>query len=231
MRMRKKKYLEQRLDSVGRYAVDLAVVPKDHRQLSDITAYIDQEALYGRVAPLHLEIGCGKGGFVTEMAGRMPEADFLAVERISNVLVAAMENAAERRVPNVRFMLTGAEYLSAYIPPHSISRIYLNFSTPLPKNGYEQQRLTSIKMLELYKTLMACGAEIWQKTDSEEFFEYSYANYLSCGYEVYMVSRDWHRDARRGSDDVVTEYERRYSDMGKPIYAVRARYIGAHGQI
>ena len=205
--------------------LDLPTLPLDVRRALEIEAYIDVEAIFGRRAPVHLEIGCGRGGYVVEMARRHPEIDFLAVEKISNVAVSAMENMKDAGLSNVRIMITGAEYLASYLPPHSVDRIYLNFSTPLMKRGYEVSRLTSPRLLDMYKKILIPAGSIFQKTDSEDFFNFSLESYVATGYTLRNISKDLHGDSL-SIDDVMTEYESKFVSMGLPIYRVEAYVDG-----
>ena len=226
MRMRRKKNLDTRITSSSDFMIDLPILPLDVRKANEIRSYLDLEVIFGRRAPLHLEIGCGRGGFVVEMARLHPEVDFLAVEKISNVAVSAMEKVRDSGLTNVRIMITGAEYLSSYLPPHSIDRIYLNFSTPMMKRGYEVSRLTSPRLLSMYRGLLVDGGSIWQKTDNEPFFDFSLESYREVGYTLAKVTRDLHGEGGV-EGDVMTEYERKFVSMGLPIYRVEA-YIHHH---
>ena len=85
--------------------------------------HTDLAALFGNDNPVHLEIGCGKGGFVTEAARRNPDVNFLAVEKTANVIVCGCEKVMEAGLSNVRFLKLGAEYLWRYLPTQSIGRL------------------------------------------------------------------------------------------------------------
>ncbi|MEG1536346.1 MAG: methyltransferase domain-containing protein, partial [Clostridia bacterium] len=140
MRLRKKKFLSERIDEVN----DLLLVdnklyiydkPEEER-----FERVDLAQTFGNNNPVWLEIGCGKGKFVCEMATKYPNINFIAVERVSNVIVSACERAFEEGLQNVRFVICMAENLYYYLPQNSISRIYLNFSCPYPKHTYANRR-------------------------------------------------------------------------------------------
>lgn len=218
MRMRKKRHLEPRLEACG----DLIVVRgRPMLNLKEAAehyrALLDYRALFGNDAPVHLEIGCGNGGFIRTLAKREPETNFLAVEISSNVILAAAEGAKEEEVQNVRFLNIPAEILPCYVPEESVSKIYLNFSTPLPETSRERQRLTSARFLRIYRALLLPGGTIEQKTDSEPFFDYSLAKFAENGFTVTEVTRDLHH-SRWAKDNIVTEYERTFSEKGLPIF-------------
>lgn len=230
MRMRKKKNLNERLAAVS----DILIMPQnDDRHFGshgDSSDLIDFENLFGNNNPAHIEIGCGKGQFIRTLAEREPGINFLAVEKLPNVIVAACEelyNINGRRqdgggqnLPNLRYLCIGAEYLPRYIPKKSVSRIYLNFSCPYPKESYASHRLTSPNMLKRHKELLAEGAEIYQKTDNTRFFEYSIEQLSLAGFLIKNVSLDLHHSAFEGN--IITEYESRFSSQGLPIYRLEA---------
>jgi len=219
MRMRRKKHLDERLNSVSELIINLWV-DTVRFDADDQPIYLDFEALFGNNHPVEMEIGCGKGGFICELAARHPETNFLAVELYANVLVSACEKAKEMGLNNIRFLSGNAEYLDRFIPPHSISRLYLNFSTPFPKKRQATHRLTHPHFLEMYKGLLTKGASVIQKTDGRVFFQYSLESMSQCGYTLKNVSLDLHADGIE--DNIVTEYERRFIAQGLPIYRVEA---------
>lgn len=219
MRMRRKKHLDERLDQVSNQIINLWV---DQVQFDadEAPKYLDFSALFGNDNPVEMEIGCGKGGFICELAARHPDVNFLAVELYANVLVSACETAQKRGLTNIRFLSGNAEYLARFIPPHSIRRLYLNFSTPFPKKRQATHRLTHPHFLEMYKELLVPGATLIQKTDGRVFFQYSLESLSQCGYTLKNVSLDLHTDGIE--DNIVTEYESRFVAQGLPIYRVEA---------
>ena len=217
--MRKKKHLEEKLARCVNL-IEFPPVTKDYREEIKEKAYLDFSVLFGNDHPVQMEIGCGKGRFITELGKREPGINFLAVEVNRSVLCSACELALAEHVDNVRFLHLGAEVLAKYIPPHCIGRIYLNFSCPFPKKAYENKRLTNLRFLESYKELLASGAEIHQKTDNMHFFEYSLEQYSLAGYKIKNVSLDLH--AAGFEENIMTEYEKRFTDLGQPIYRLEA---------
>ena len=185
-------------------------------------ALLNFAEIFGNDHPVGLEVGCGNGGFILELARRNPEVNYLAVEICTNVVLTAMERIRREGIQNVRFLNIPAETLPCYIPEGSIRKIYLNFSTPLPAANCEKQRLTSARFLAIYRSLLVEGGEISQKTDSEPFFDYSLESYRSCGYEVLLETRDLHKSAY-AAGNIVTEYEANFLKQGKPIYMCLVR--------
>ncbi len=220
MRMRKKKHLSERLSGVSDY---LYISDSEDRNFNTAVLnkdYIDLQEWFGNNNPLYLEIGCGKGRFAVEYAKRHPEINLLAVEKDGNVIVSACELAKAEGLKNLRFLKAGAEYLERHLHEKSVERIFLNFSCPFPKNKYASHRLTNHTFLDIYRRLLAQGAEIHQKTDNMHFFEFSLEQFSSSGYALKNVSLDLHNSDFEGN--IVTEYEQRFSSQGMPIYRLEA---------
>ena len=220
MRMRRKKHLEERLDQVSDRIINLWV-DTVRFDADEAPKHLNFRELFGNDNPVEMEIGCGKGGFICELAARNPDVNYLAVELYANVLVSACESADKRGLNNIRFLSGNAEYLDRFIPPHSIRRLYLNFSTPFPKKRQATHRLTHPHFLQMYRRLLAEDATLVQKTDGRVFFQYSLESLSQCGYTLNNVSLDLHADGIE--DNIVTEYESRFVAQGLPIYRVEAK--------
>lgn len=217
MRMRKKRHLEPRMERCAAILLARGKPCKNLKEAAEQYRFLLNYAeIFGNDDPVELEIGCGNGGFLLEKAKREPAVNFLAVELCTNVILTAMERTMAAELPNVRFLNIPAEILQCYIPEHSVRKIYLNFSTPLPEKSREKQRLTSQRFLEIYKTLLVSGGAIEQKTDSTEFFDYSLSQYEAAGFSVEGVTRDLHNSAY-AQENIVTEYEANFTAQGKPI--------------
>ncbi len=220
MRMRKKKNLETRLEEVKSYILDTDCEEKDFEKAVVEKSLFDFENIFGNNNPVRLEIGCGKGQFVCEMAKRNPHINFIAVEKVKNVIVAACEKAKAEEITNIRFIAGCAEYLPRFIPEKSVELIYLNFSCPFPKAKYKRHRLTHRFFLSIYEKLLKDGGEIHQKTDNMHFFEFSIEEFSASAYTIKNISLDLHNSDFEGN--IVTEYEKRFSDLGQPIYRLEA---------
>ncbi len=206
MRMRARNHLEERLASCKNITLE---------------NYDDAARTFVGSSPLHIEIGCGKGGFITQTASLNPDVRYIAVEKVSNVIVLAMEKAAAANLSNIRFMRGNFQFLSESFPDKSVDRIYLNFSDPWPKKGYAKRRLTHGGFLEIYKRLLKDGGEICFKTDNRELFDFSLESFPENGFEVSCVTYDLHNSSFEGN--VMTEYETRFSQMGVPICRLVAK--------
>ena len=224
MRMRLKKHLDERIAEVT--SVLLAREGDGFYKLTEAEKqhFVQQpQTIFGKAQganPLTLEIGCGKGAWAIQSAEQHPNINYIGVEKLSNVIVVACEQAHELNLPNLRFLNVRAENLHNFLPPRSVDTIALNFSCPFPKKTYANRRLTSKYFLNMYKNLLKDNGAICQKTDDLSFFEWSIESYRSNGYEVYDVCYDL---AENADGNIVTEYESKFRALGKPIYSLKAR--------
>ena len=220
MRMKRLKHLDDRKSAVGGMLISAISDDLNFATAGDKKDFLDLKEWFGVTRPLWLEIGCGKGQFACELAKQNPDINIVAVEKNTNVIVQACEKAIEMGVDNVRFLKCGAEYITKYLKPHSIERIFLNFSCPFPKKSHASHRLTSSTFLPLYKELLSHGAEIHQKTDNRQLFEFSLEQLSNHGFALKNISLDLHNSDFEGN--IVTEYEQRFVSQGLPIYRLEA---------
>ncbi len=171
-------------------------------------------------SPLHIEIGCGKGAFICAAAALHPEINYIAVEKISNVIVLAMEKAKEANLKNLKFIRGDFSLIAQDFPDGCADRIYLNFSDPWPKTGYAKRRLTHGAFLELYKRILKTGGEIHFKTDNRPLFEFSLETFPENGFALKNITFDLHNSGFEGN--IMTEYEKRFSEAGTPICRLEA---------
>ena len=219
MRMRKKKHGAERIAACAEYLIG------DVAPLAKLAS--EPAAIFPEAKPIHMEIGCGKGSFAVGMARKHPEWNFIAVEKIADVACCALEKAkataCDREADNLRFLIGDAQHLAEWVEPHSISRIYLNFSDPWPKSGYAKRRLTHRGFLELYKNVLVEGGELYLKTDNEGLFDFSLEEFEAMGLTLLFSSRDFHKTPE-AEGNVMTEYETNFSSQGMPIYCARVRF-------
>lgn len=205
MRMRTRKHLDERLNDCS--AIFFGSADE-----------IDKDFLRH---PLHMEIGCGKGRFITQLAARNPDVNYLVSEMIDNVIVLAAEKVMKAELKNVRFAAGDFKNLVDFIPEGAVDRIYLNFSDPWPKKGHAKRRLTHKNFLDLYKKILAPDGEIHFKTDNRPLFDFSLESFAENGFELSDVTYDLHQSGFEGN--IMTEYEERFSGMGVKINRVVAR--------
>lgn len=225
MRMKRLKHLDDRKANCGEMLISGISDVLDFSKAAQQKDYIDIKGWFGcDDKPLWLDIGCGKGQFACELAKQNPNINIIAVEKNTNVIVKACEKAIASNIQNVRFLKCGAEYLTKFLKPSSVGRIYLNFSCPFPKKSHVSHRLTSPTFLKLYKELLCEGAEIHQKTDNKVLFEYSIEQLSQFGFTLKNISLDLHNSGFE--NNIVTEYEQKFVSQGLPIYRLEAYLKG-----
>lgn len=212
MRMRKKKHLDERLK-----ACEALLCEKPEAPIESSLRHFEREA------PLCLEIGCGKGGFACGMAAKHPESCFYAMERIPNVMTAAVERAKadadSRPTDNLRFIVANAEALNEWFAPHSIDTLYLNFSDPWPKERHAKRRLTHRRFLSLYFGILKENGQICFKTDNAGLFAFTLEELAALGITPTFLTDDLHA-SERAAENVMTEYEKNFSEKGFSIHMV-----------
>lgn len=172
--------------------------------------------------PLHLEIGCGRGRFVYEAAKAHPDRNYLGLELVPEILRSAIErySAQEDFPPNLRYAWLHAEHLGDRIAPGSVAHIYLHFSDPWPKNRHEKRRLTYDTFLKIYEQLLDTQGALTLKTDHTDLYTYSLWALTQRKWIVRAASFDYY--ATDPSDNIATEYERRFVDQGMAIKHILA---------
>ena len=175
------------------------------------------QELFERQAPLHVEIGMGKGQFLTTLAARNPEINYIGIEKYSSVLVRAVQKQDELQLPNIRFVRMDAEGVGDVFAPDEVDKIYLNFSDPWPKDRHAKRRLTSKEFLGRYEGILKDGGVVEFKTDKQDLFTFSLESVEEAGWKLLASTRDLHNHAEMNEGNVMTEYEERFSQKGNPI--------------
>lgn len=220
MRMRRKKNLDERIAACKEVMLYMQCQNEHADDPLSEEFFADSRKVFGNDNPLYLEIGCGKGGFAIEFARQNSDINLIAVEKTPNVLVTGMEEQMKLRLPNLKFCMGQAEYLDHLFHDGTIDRIFLNFSCPFPKKRYAMHRLTHARFLAIYHKIMKENAEIHQKTDNMHFFEFSIEQLSNNGFPLKNISLDLHNSGFEGN--IMTEYEKRFTDLGQPIYRLEA---------
>ena len=172
--------------------------------------------------PLHIEIGMGKGQFLLTLAAENPQINYVGIERYSSVLLRAVEKfqelEAEGKAPaNIRFICMDANDLPTVFAPAEVSRIYLNFSDPWPKDRHAKRRLTSQTFLGRYDKILKPEGHVEFKTDNKDLFQFSLEQVEPAGWHLDAFTWDLHHDETLNQGNVMTEYEQKFSSMGNPI--------------
>lgn len=178
---------------------------------------------FGKDAPVHVEIGMGKGKFLMTMAEQNPGINYIGVEKYASVLIRAIAKKKEREdLANSAFLAVDAKELLDIFAKGEVDRIYLNFSDPWPKERHARRRLTSREFLACYEQFLAPGGELCFKTDNRALFDFSLEEALAAGWEVSEVTYDLHH-SEYAEGNVMTEYEEKFSAAGNFICRMTAR--------
>ncbi|MCD8125836.1 MAG: tRNA (guanosine(46)-N7)-methyltransferase TrmB [Lachnospiraceae bacterium] len=174
------------------------------------------QSVFPEARPLHVEIGMGKGQFLTEMARAHPDINYLGIEKFSSVLVRAVQKQEALEFPNLRLIRMDAEDLLSAFAEGEVDRIYLNFSDPWPKDRHAKRRLTSENFLRRYDVILAKEGRLEFKTDNRELFDFSLESIRDHGWQLLAVTYDLHH-SELAEGNIRTEYEERFSALGHPI--------------
>ena len=169
--------------------------------------------------PTYIEIGMGKGKFIIENAINNPNINYIGIEKFDSVIVRAIEKVEELDIPNLKFIRMDATRIDEVFNKE-INKIYLNFSDPWPKDRHSKRRLTSSIFLEKYDKVFRNDNIIEMKTDNIDLFNYSVDSLKEYGYNIEYLTNDLHKE---NVDNVMTEYEERFSKLNIKINKLIAR--------
>ena len=178
-------------------------------------------SVFNNENPIHIEIGCGKGKFISELASINPNINYIAIEKFDSVLLRTAEKLEEMELNNLKIVLIDADKLTDYFNEKEIDLIYINFSDPWPKFGHRKRRLTYKTFLDSYKFILKDDGAVYQKTDNRKLFEFSLESLNNYGLVLSNISLDLHNSDY--PDNIMTEYEKRFTDLGQPIYRLEAK--------
>lgn len=199
MRLRKKPHTDEKLQNFA-----------DFVTVGDVQPIIKNPA-----RELYVELGTGKGDFITRIAERKPQINFIGLEVEATCVLAAARKVRDKNLSNVKLIVFDVANITELFAEHEVDRLFINFCDPWPKKRHAKRRLTNIKFLELYRKILKDGGEIYFKTDNRGLFDYSLEQFTEAGLEVSNVTNDLH--ANEPSDNIRTEYETKFSEQGVPI--------------
>ena len=217
MRIRRKKWAREELDN-SKFYIDLPEVNKGKWRV-----------LFKNSNPLHIELGCGKGSFIANLASQNRNINYIAVDMIEAMLGLSKRNIEKaynfENPENLFLIRENIELIDrVFDKEDKIERIYINFCNPWPKKKHNKKRLTYPRQLEMYKAFLVDNGEIYFKTDSDFLFEDSLEYFKSSGFEIEKMTYDLHsEDIFEGN--IETEHEKMFSDEGIKIKALIARKI------
>lgn len=172
--------------------------------------------------PIYIEIGMGKGQFLTTLAKQNPDINYVGIEKYSSVLLRGLQKMEEDPVENVRFIRMDAETICDTFAKDEVSKIYLNFSDPWPKDRHAKRRLTSRQFFARYDKILKADGVVEFKTDNVDLFDFSLEEVKEANWNLDAFTRDLHHDDSMNQGNVMTEYEERFSSMGNPIHKLIA---------
>lgn len=178
------------------------------------------QQLFENKNPIYIEVGTGKGQFLTGMAQKYSDINFIGVEKYDSVLLTALERVKNLELTNLKFLNEDVVELLQFFDANEISRVFINFTDPWPKKRHEKRRLTYKDYLSLYETVLHSDGEIHLKTDNQGLFEYSLESFSRYGLMIKNVSLDLHKSDYEGN--IMTEYEEKFSNKGMRIYRCEA---------
>lgn len=211
MRVRKRKGAEEHLANHPQYVI-----------LEPEAAKGKWHELFGNDNPIHIEVGSGKGAFITGMAKQNPDINYIGIDIQLSVLSYALDKVLASGAENVKLLRVDGSSLTNYFADGEVDMMYLNFSDPWPKSRHEKRRLTYKTFLDTYKQILPENGEIHFKTDNRGLFEYSLTSFSKYGMVLNKVWLDLHASDYEGN--VMTEYERKFSEKGQVIYRVEAQF-------
>lgn len=176
-------------------------------------------SIFGNDAPIHIEIGMGKGRFVTDMARLHPEINYIGIERYTSVLLRAVQKRDQlEEIPNLYYMCVDAREIPEIFSEEEVSKIYLNFSDPWPKDRHAKRRLPSKEFLERYDKILKKDGNVEFKTDNRGLFDFALEETKIAGWNLDACTFDLHHDEELVKGNVMTEYEEKFSSIGNPIH-------------
>lgn len=180
------------------------------------------QSRFAQNQPIHIEVGSGKGRFITEMAKLNPHINYISIEIQASVIIDVLDKQIDAQLPNLQLLHADGRDLSQYFAKGEVSRVYLNFSDPWPKKRHAKRRLTSPHFLNQYRHILIEEGDIHFKTDNQGLFEYSLASMSQNGLAFRQVWLDLHNSDFE--PNVQTEYEMKFSSKGHRIYRMEAYF-------
>lgn len=195
----------------------------------------DPHAIFNNNNPIHIELGMGKGRFITELAIKNPNINYIGIEKSATIVLKAVdrlksfdsqinhsnsifsEMSFDYGIPNLRFMCTNVESLLTIFPLHIVDKIYLNFSDPWPKKRHESRRLMHLNFLKIYEKLLKPNGSIEFKTDNVDLFDFAILEVKKSNFSISSFTYDLHNDNILNKDNIMTEYEEKFSRLGNKI--------------
>ena len=209
MRQRNIKNLDEKLKQNSAFLIE---DPAQHKG--------NWSRVFGNDNPIYLEIGCGKGQFITRRAESFPKANYIAIEGQSNVALRALEKAQAEGMENLRIFIAYVHDLEDYFKAGELAGIYLNFSDPWPKARHAKRRLTHRRYLEGYRRVLSKGGFVEIKTDNDALFAFTLQECEAAGLTIQEQTHDLHQ-SELPARHITTQYENRFRLLNEKIHYCR----------
>ena len=185
--------------------------------------------LFNNNNPIYLELGCGKGNFISNLAVKHEDINFIAIDLVDAMLGLAKRNIessyqmANKEINNVYITRYDIERIfNIFNKEDEISRIYINFCNPWPRGKHHKKRLTHIRQLEKYREFLKDDGEIYFKTDDDSLFSDSLSYFDKSGFEIIDKTFDLENELDFW-ENIMTEHEKMFMEQGIKIKALIAR--------
>jgi len=173
--------------------------------------------IFGNDNPIYIEVGMGKGKFLMTLAENNKDINYVGIEKYSSVMLRGLQKQNEMQLQNIRFIRMDAEDITDAFDEFEVSKIYLNFSDPWPKDRHAKRRLPSRQFLNRFDKILKKDGNIEFKTDNIDLFNFALEEVEPAGWKLDASTFDLHNDAILNEGNVMTEYEEKFSSMGNPI--------------
>ena len=231
MRLRHKKNAEIKIlsfDIVINSNTNINSSFDNHIDLSN--DYLDYEKIFGNNNKLYLELGMGKGKFIIDSSMKFKDINYIGIEKSATIVLKAIDKLSKDNTdnlslsyPNLKFMVLDIINIDKFFSPHSIDRIYLNFSDPWPKKRHESRRLVHNDFLTLYEKILKKDSELHFKTDNKLLFDFALSEIENSNFKLLEYTYDLHNDCSMNSGNIMTEYEEKFSKKGNKICKLIAK--------
>lgn len=215
MRLRKKPWIEKAILDFS----DFVYAAPEHIERIEKGKWSE---MFGRQAPLYVELGTGKGRFISQMAMRHPEVNFIGIEAQVDIAYYAALKVKELGLTNVKILVFDINNITDIFAAHEVTRFFINFCDPWPKVRHAKRRLTHVNFLEKYRNLLIPGGEIFFKTDNRPLFDFSLEQFEEAGLKVNKLTFDLHNSGME--DNIMTEYEKKFSGFGEKINRCEVKF-------
>ena len=188
---------------------------------------INISTIFNNDHPVHLELGMGKGKFITELSKQNFDINYIGIEKSATIILKAIDKLEQTNslstYSNLRFMCIDISNLNDIFDVSSIDKIYLNFSDPWPKIRHQNRRLTHRNFLLMYEKILKKDSYLEFKTDNKDLFDFSIEEIKNSNFKLLEWTYDLHHNDKMNMNNIMTEYEEKFSKIGNKICKLIAK--------